>query len=479
MARFNEEDDEFDSENSLERIARSTTNQGKAHELMRAGREVVHRDWAKALVFYDTALDLFITNGDMTGAAYASIAIGFAHCHPRNWHAAAAGYGQAIDFARAASRSDIEIDCTFFKGRCMRNAEEITEAANLMGQALAIAAEVNYPFQTIIRLEYGRLLRKMGRNEDAIVALDPAIAEARDNDPGNFLPALTNEKAIALRNLRRYQDGLDLASESNGLATYFEAEGEVERSKYLMAELLIELGREGEALTVLEEIKEYENPGRERKHQLKVDHLYAKALSGVGRTEEARELLLQIIPLMDSLKLAANAADAVAALSITYFAEGNSLDAKIQLDKALIRARALSDVVLETSIYLSLGIIAYETEDWAQVAEMNRVVLDSPFANTQPWFAGAQADHAVALAKLGQFEQVTVLAKSAAKLGKTSMDGTPDARALARANYALLLAGQAAEVKPNLKPIALKVVTNALASHQIDLAREVSAEFLS
>jgi tetratricopeptide (TPR) repeat protein len=474
MARFNEEDDEFDSENILERIARTTTNQGKAHELMRAGRDVVHRDASKSMVFYETALDLFVENGDMTGAAYAAIAIGFAHCHRRSWSEAAVAYGQAIDFGRAASRSDLEIDCTFFKGRCHRNNEDIVEAANLMGQALAIATEVSYPFQMIIRLEYGRLLRKMGRNEDALTVLEPAIAEARDNDPGNFLPSLTNEKAIALRNLRRYQDGLDLATESNALSTYFEAEGEIERSKYLMAELLIELGREAEALPLLEQVKEFENALRERKHQLKVDHLYAKALSGVGRTEEARELLLVLIPLMDSLKLAANAAAAVADLSITYFAEGNSLDAQANLEKALIRARALSDVVLETSIYLSLGIIAYETGDWAQVAEMNRVVLDSPFANTQYWFAGAQADRAVALAKLEQFADAAALAKSAIKLAKPAKD----ARTLARANYALLLAGKAAEVQPKLKPIATQVVVNALASQQIDLAQEVSAEFL-
>jgi len=219
MARFNG-DDEFDSENILERIARSTTNQGKAHEMMRAGREIVHRDPAKAIIFYEEALDLFESDGDMTGAAYATIAIGFAHSHRGAWAPAAVAYGKAIDFARTASRSDIEIDSTFFKGRCHRNVNDIGEAANLMGHALTLAVEVTYPFQGIIRLEYGRLLRKMGRNEDALEVLEPAIEEARENDHDQLLAGAHEREGCCAAQPAPSRRGAVAREREPGLATY-------------------------------------------------------------------------------------------------------------------------------------------------------------------------------------------------------------------------------------------------------------------
>lgn len=218
-------------------------------------------------------------------------------------------------------------------GQSYRKDKNWDNAANTFRQAASIARENNHPLLPNILAMLGRSLRKTGSLEESAAVLAEA-GELFKMGEENWLPIAENDQALTLLKLGRFQQALDLATEALALAKFDENYWAQNKFEYTIAAALNGLGRHQDALDHLDEIKDRKH-AHKRKHKMKIDLERVRALRGLGREAQAKDLMPGILAVCKRYELEEFEHEARVAMSEILMEQGEYLDAIHHLHRAL------------------------------------------------------------------------------------------------------------------------------------------------
>lgn len=443
--------EEFEDENADEKInadIASADKQVRADAIERLAKKTWDKgNWAKAIVYLETVTDLRTEIEDYSGLSWAYMQLGFIRAHADQHQEAHTAFTQAAEAARKAMNVTSEIDALHNCGTSQRRLKNYSAAADYYMQAANLATENEYRFVAHIKADYARMLRKIGRTQEAEVLLAEATEHMLTHGFENNVPRVENELASALFEDSNAQLSLEKATEAYNLAKYDENEREADRAQFLMARCHNQLGNFAQAAQILEEMKLRAPAKKRQKHRARTDLELGRALIGLDRRVEAVSVLATVIPVLKAHKLKAEAADALRMHGHNLLIVAEALDAEIVLQEAVVLAEELDldDIFIEATTLLA---ICYDALDRpAEKALQYEIIASNPLNMGRVEFWMAAGELAIHKVKIGDIETAERYIK-AIKTGSSPFI-SPAITAQAEEAHAMLLEmdGQIAKAK--------------------------------
>ena len=351
--------EEFEDENADDKIKadiESSDKMVRADAIARLAQKTAESgNTARAIVYLESCADLRTEIEDFTGLTFARIQLGWMHSHEKHYKLAFKEFLLAVDSARQSFNSNAEIDALHLCGIAQRSLKNYNLAADYFEQSLKLAVETDYRFVGQIKTDLARMLRKIGRDQEAEVLLIGATEDLQNNDFEGVVARTDNELASTLLNEGNAAEAFEKAKEAYHLADYNENPREVDRAQFLMARAKNKLGQHAEAITILEEMRTRKSYFKRAKHKVRTDLEFTQALAGAGRGAEAATLLAKIIPVMKTYKFKHEVPEALALQARLHFFADNALDAEQCAAEALTLAKAyeLHALVIEVTYLLA------------------------------------------------------------------------------------------------------------------------------
>jgi tetratricopeptide (TPR) repeat protein len=362
MSDFHDFEEENADEKNLADLA-STDKMVRADAIERMARIAFDKgNAAKAIIYLETSADLRQEIEDYSGLTNAFMQIGYLKAQNNHYAEAHASYLAAAENARKAMNGTLEIDALHLCGTMQRRLKNYSAAAEHFGQATNLAVEENYRFVAHIQADYARMLRKIGRTQEAEVLLAEAQQHLMAHGFETNVPRVENELASALFDDSNVQLSLEKATEAYHLAKYDENAREVDRAQFLMARCHNQMGNFVEAHKILTEMKTRNTFKKRQKHKARTDLELARTLAGLERRLESAEILANLIPVLKIHKLEEEVADALRLHGHNLMLVGEPLEAEQVLAEAIALADTLDldRIQLEATTLLA---ICYEVLD--------------------------------------------------------------------------------------------------------------------
>ena len=458
MSDFHDFEEENADEKNLADLA-SPDKMVRADAIERMARQAFDKgNNTKAILYLETCADLREEIEDYTGLTSALMQIGYLKAQNNHFAEAHASYLAAAENARKAMNGTIEIDAIHLCGTMQRRMKNYSAAADHFGHAANLAVEENYRFVAHIQADYARMLRKIGRTQEAEVLLAEAQQHFMANGFETNVPRVENELASALFDDSNIQLSLEKATEAYHLAKYDENSREVDRAQFLMARCYNQMGNFIEAHKILVEMKARNSFKKRQKHKARTDLELARTLAGLERCQDSADILANLIPVLKIHKLEEEVAEALRLQGQNLMLVGEPLEAEQVLAEAIALAESLDldQIQLEATTMLAVN---YEILGRHETAvEQYELIASNPLNMGRLEFWIAAGELALHYGKAGNSDVANryIAAITNAPEGAVSVGIIGQSQ---EAQYWLLL-GQGQKVKA--KNMANKAMTNYL-----------------
>ena len=392
MSDFHDFEEENADEKNIADLA-STDKMVRADAIERMARQAFEKGNSnKAIIYLETSADLREEIEDYSGLTNTFMQIGYLKAQNNHYAEAHASDLAAAENARKAMNGALEIDAIHLCGTMQRRMKNYTAAADHFGHAAKLATEENYRFVAHIQADYARMLRKIGRTQEAEVLLAEAQQHFLTHGFETNVPRVENELASALFDDSNIQLSLEKATEAYHLAKYDENAREVDRAQFLMARCYNQMGNYSEAHKVLTEMKTRDTFKKRQKHKARTDLELARSLAGLERRLESAEILANLIPVLKIHKLEEEVADALRLQGHNLMLVGEPLEAEQVLAEAIALADTLDldQLQLEATTLLA---ITYELLDRHQAkVEQYEIIASNPLnmGRLEFWMAAGE-----------------------------------------------------------------------------------------
>ena len=471
MSDFDDFEDEFADEKIQADIA-SDNKQVRADAIERLARKTFDGgNLSKAVVFLETVSDIRAEIEDFSGQASARMMIGFINAQQDHYEQALESFAIAAECASKAMHVTGEIDAIYQVGTMNRRLKRYGEAADQLRRALELAESEQYRFVALIKTDYARMLRKIGRSAEAEVLLAQAAEHFQANGFESNVPRAENELASALFEESNIELSLAKATEAFHLANYNENEREIDRAQFIMARCNNQLGNFTEALRIIEEMKQRPSFRKRQKHKVRTDLEFARALVGLDRRGEAAELLGKLIPVMKTYKLHLEVADALRMQGHNLLVVGDPMDAQQVLAEAATLAdeHDFESILLEATTLLAIcfGIQGRPAE---MIAEYEKVASNPlNYGRLEFWMAAGEL--ALHYARLGDVEVANRYVNAIKSAPSEQL--TKHFKAQSQEARAVMLMAEGNKVKA--KNLANKAMANYLLDDRIEDAQRCAS----
>ncbi len=355
MSDFEDFEDE-NAEEKLEEALKSPDLSIRAEAIETKARKCYEKgNSSEAIILMESAAELRESNKDFVSAAQARMNLGWLHGANKHYAKALQAYQFALKDAREGFNSELEIDALFSCGNMERRLRNYDEALGCYLSAVHLADESDYRNAGYIKTQLARLLRKMGRDEEAQQYAGDAAVEFEKYGFEWMVATSDNELANAMLHAGDLNMSFEKAKEAYHLADYNDNTREMDKAQFLMARAKNKMGQFAEAHKIIEEMKARPDFGKRIKHKVRTDLELATALAGMGRGEEAMKLLNKVVPVLKQKDLKVEVAEALAAQARMYFFVPNMLDCEQTAAEALKRAESLGvkSLVIEMTYLLA------------------------------------------------------------------------------------------------------------------------------
>ena len=392
MSDFHDFEEENADEKNLADLA-STDKMVRADAIERMARQAFEKGNSdKAIIYLETSADLREEIEDYSGLTNTFMQIGYLKAQNNHFAEAHASYLAAAENARKAMNGSLEIDALHLCGTMQRRMKNYSAAADHFGHAASLAVEENYRFVAHIQADYARMLRKIGRTQEAEVLLAEAQQHFLTHGFETNVPRVENELASALFDDSNIQLSLEKATEAYHLAKYDENAREVDRAQFLMARCYNQMGNYSEAHKILTEMKTRDSFKKRQKHKARTDLELARTLAGLERRQESADILANLIPVLKIHKLQDEVTDALRLQGHNLMLVGEPLEAEQVLAEAIALADTLDldQIQLEATTLLA---ITYDILDRTQAkVEQYEIIASNPLnmGRLEFWMAAGE-----------------------------------------------------------------------------------------
>lgn len=393
-------EDEVSADEIWEKISSGNVNK-KLEGLIEAASQKanVDQDNAGALVYLDTAKELAESQGDFSGLARICVLLGLTYSRMESWRDAALIHEVGADAAKRGMAFELEVEHLVNAARAYRKLGNISSMKASFDLALELGEQCGYDYQSAVRGEYGRYLRKLGELDRARVLLEQVY---QDKPPTPSARA-AGELVRLLLATGDVSQALLRAQESFAAAGYTHDVKGMNSSQYLLAQALLANNDAAGALKELNALRERQQWAKV-KHKVRVDLLYCEALMRVGEWEQANVLFGSVIPMLRRDGLYAELGKAYhlraecSGVLDSGVAFGNDMLSSIEAYGQSFAVAEYCQVMLEYANHLvALG-------DWESAGVYASRIVDQVLMSFTPVYYEALGLFAVASAKAGSAE---------------------------------------------------------------------------
>jgi len=246
---FKDSDDNDWDEAEMQRRLASTDPKARADALFEyARKEQMSGNTRMAITHLEVAVTLLEGCDDKSDLAFYYELLANSYRTEKKFSLELEFWNKACALAESTMNLSKEIDCQFKAGLALASLKRYDEAAVRYAYASRLATSDEYFYAGYIAHQLGRALRKVGRFDEALSALELASGQYDKHGHDDRLPKVENEIVATLLAKGDFEAALTKARSSHEFAKYSGDKREADKAAFLTATSLNKLGRHDEAL---------------------------------------------------------------------------------------------------------------------------------------------------------------------------------------------------------------------------------------